>query len=422
MEKCTIKQLNNLFETIGMSITDAPTKKYGEYVIKQNDVETAFAWKASKADLFMALQAVINSDTLEDKSVNNVITMIKNNKQTPATAKNNIVATTKVSAPVKEKRLSLSKEREELVGDDHSYPLLPKVIEGFYMPDFADSLVARVRYKRNVLLTGPTGSGKSDLIEKMAKAYEIPCVRINFSSGTSEGDLLGKFVIKNSETVFADGYIPLAMKNGWWVILDEVDYAQPEHISCLQAVLEGKSLVNIKNEGEIVDPHARFRVFATANTKGRGDMTDSYNGTNFLNIAFLDRWTIFEMNYTKKEKEIAKTIIGDDVMAGKLIDLFNLLRQSVKNNDLNNASFSTRRLIQTCEALKMGDTLSDAIQYEILNRYHEEEVNIISEYINDVFDNTFYIKGNWRLGMDHFKPQQAVDTNVQTDNSMKYII
>ena len=197
MEKCTIKQLNNLFETIGMTITDVPTKKYGEYVIKQNGVETSFSWKASKADLFMALQAVINSNTLEDKSVANVISMIKNNKQTPVLVKNNTVTTTKVNAPAKEKRMTLSKEREELVGDDHSYPLLPKVIEGFYMPDFADSLVARVRYKRNVLLTGPTGSGKSDLIEKMAKAYEIPCVRINFSSGTSEGDLLGKFVIKN---------------------------------------------------------------------------------------------------------------------------------------------------------------------------------------------------------------------------------
>ena len=421
MEKCTIKQLNNLFETIGMSITDAPTKKYGEYVIKQDGVETSFSWKASKADLFMALQNVINSNTLEDRSVSNVISMIKNNK-TPTLVKNNTVTTTTTRPATKEKRMTLSKEREELVGDDHSYPLLPKVIEGFYMPDFADALVARVRYKRNVLVVGPTGSGKSDMIEKMAKAYEIPCVRINFSSGTSEGDLLGKFVIKNGETVFADGYIPLAMKNGWWVILDEVDYAQPEHISCLQAVLEGKALVNIKNEGEIVDPHARFRVFATANTKGRGDMTDSYNGTNFLNIAFLDRWTIFEMNYTKKEKDIAKAIIGDDIMAGKLIDLFNLLRQSIKNNDLNNASFSTRRLIQTCEALKMGDSLNDAIQYEILNRYHEEEVNIITEYINDVFDNTFYIKGNWKLGMDHFKPQQTVEGNVQTDNSMKDII
>ena len=419
MEKCTIKQLNNLFETIGMSITDAPTKKYGEYVIKQDGVETSFSWKASKADLFMALQNVINSNTLEDRSVSNVISMIKNNK---TFYQNNTVTTTTIRSATKEKRMTLSKEREELVGDDHSYPLLPKVIEGFYMPDFTDSLVARVRYKRNVLVVGPTGSGKSDMIEKMAKAYEIPCVRINFSSGTSEGDLLGKFVIKNGETVFADGYIPLAMKNGWWVILDEVDYAQPEHISCLQAVLEGKALVNIKNEGEIVDPHARFRVFATANTKGRGDMTDSYNGTNFLNIAFLDRWTIFEMNYTKKEKDIAKAIIGDDIMAGKLIDLFNLLRQSVKNNDLNNASFSTRRLIQTCEALKMGDSLNDAIQYEILNRYHEEEVNIITEYINDVFDNTFYIKGNWKLGMDHFKPQQTVEGNVQTDNSMKDII
>ena len=421
MEKCTMKQLNNLFETIGLSISDAPTKKYGEYVIKGGTSETAFTWKASKADLYMALQAVI-SNGIEDKTVDNVISMIKSNKQTPTVAKNNTAAVKTVTAPAKEKRLTLSKEREELVGDDHSYPLLPKVIEGFYMPDFTDSLVARVRYKRNVLLTGPTGCGKSELIEKMAKAYEIPCVRINFSSGTSEGDLLGKFVIKNGETAFADGYIPLAMKNGWWVILDEIDYAQPEHISCLQAVLEGKALVNIKNEGEIVEAHPRFRVFGTANTKGRGDMTDSYNGTNFLNIAFLDRWTIFEMNYTKKEKDIAKAILGDDTMAGKLIDLFALLRQSVKNNDLNNASFSTRRLIQTCEALRMGDTLNDAIQYEILNRYHEEEINIITEYINDVFDNGFYIKGNWRLGMNHFQAQQSVDSvNVSTD-SMKDII
>jgi len=153
MEKCTMKQLNNLFETIGMSITDVPGKKYGEYVIKQNDVETPFAWKASKADLYMALQALINSNTLEDVNVSNVISMIKNNKQAPTTVKNNVAKTTMT----KEKRLTLSKEREELVGDDHSYPLLPKVIEGFYMPDFADSLVARVRYKRNVLVVGPTG-------------------------------------------------------------------------------------------------------------------------------------------------------------------------------------------------------------------------------------------------------------------------
>lgn len=154
MKQCSMKQLNNLFETIGMSIIDSPTKKYGEYIIKQNEVETPFAWKASKADLYMALQALIDSNTLEDKSVNNVITMIKNNKQTSTVAKNTIVKTT---TTVKEKRLTLSKEREELVGDDHSYPLLPKIIEGFYMPDFADSLVNRIRYKRNVLLTGPTG-------------------------------------------------------------------------------------------------------------------------------------------------------------------------------------------------------------------------------------------------------------------------
>jgi uncharacterized protein with GYD domain len=81
MEKCTMKQLNNLFETIGMSIADATGKKYGEYVIKQNDIETPFAWKASKADLYMALQALVNSNTLEDVNVSNVISMIKNNKQ-----------------------------------------------------------------------------------------------------------------------------------------------------------------------------------------------------------------------------------------------------------------------------------------------------------------------------------------------------
>jgi len=292
----------------------------------------------------------------------------------------------------------------------------PKVYQGFYFPDFLPNFTNRIRARRNIFLAGESGTGKSEMVQKLADYYGQTLIRVNFHQGVTESSLIGKYVVKNSETLFAYGLVPLAMKKGYWLLLDEIDYAEPEHTSVLQAVLEGKPLVITSNEGEILKANPSFRIFATGNTTGRGDSTDSYHGTNFMNSAFLDRWTIFEMVYSKKENKIIDSIISDKEMAKKLVKVFELFRSLKKNGDITNAVFSTRRMMNVAEALKMGDSLKDAFNYEIFTRFNSEEIMILSECIRDILDPSFYLENEWKLGNPHHVPMATIQSGTSTVN------
>jgi MoxR-like ATPase len=294
----------------------------------------------------------------------------------------------------------------------------PKNYQGFYFPEFLPNFLNRVRARRNIFLAGESGTGKSEMVQKLADFYGQTLIRVNFHQGVTESSLIGKYVVKNSETIFAYGLVPLAMKKGYWLLLDEIDYAEPEHTSVLQAVLEGKPLVITSNEGEILKAHPSFRIFATGNTTGRGDSTDSYHGTNFMNSAFLDRWTIFEMTYSKKESKIIEAIVRDKDFSKKLVKVFELFRSLKKNGDITNAVFSTRRMMNVAEALKMGDSLKDAFNYEIFSRFNTEEIMILSECIRDIFDPIHYMENNWKLGQSHHSPMATIQdpTNVTPED------
>jgi MoxR-like ATPase len=317
---------------------------------------------------------------------------------------------TVISMPVKKELYTTSFEKEA-PPESTLLNTPPKTFQGFYFPDFTPNFLNRVRAKRNIFLAGESGTGKSEMVQKLADFYGQTLIRINFHQGVTESSLIGKYVVKNSETVFAYGLVPLAMKKGYWLLLDEIDYAEPEHTSVLQAVLEGKPLVITSNEGEILKAHPSFRIFATGNTTGRGDSTDSYHGTNFMNSAFLDRWTIFEMVYSKKEAKIIENIIRDSDMSKKLVKIFELFRSLKKNGDITNAVFSTRRMMNIAEALKMGDSLKDAFQYELFSRFNSEENMIMSECIRDILDSSWYLEKDWFLGNTHHNPLSTLQGN-----------
>lgn len=404
-----LKTLNNINSEIlsakGFSIVRTE-KHWSVYnILSGNDIVKEIVWKRPVNELY-------------DNMVRDIDSFISSSTPLPAfdstlsalPLQDNVI-------PIKKKNMSIKSKHITSFDSETSSLLYSKKnpsssYEGFYFPDFLDSLVNRIKAKRNVLLTGPAGSGKSEMISKLSDYYGQTVIRINFSTGITPSDLIGRFVVKNGETVFAYGFIPLAMEKGFWVILDEIDYAQPEHLSCLQAVLEGNPLVLTQSEGEIIHPHPEFRLFATANTKGRGDTTESYNGTSFLNMAFLDRWSMFEMDYSKKEKNIISNLIDDSQLVSKTIDMFGLFRKALKGGDISNAVFSTRRMIMFIEALKMGDSLEDALTYEILNRYHEDESSMLLEYAKDIFDYNHYFKGNWKIEMPHHVPQQTVQSPI----------
>lgn len=307
--------------------------------------------------------------------------------------------------------LSLAGKRvehaQDKVIDFNKLSKMGKSYKNFYFPDFKDSIISRIQKGRNIYLNGSAGCGKSDMVAKMADYVGVNFIRINFHVGISESQLVGKFTVKDGSTKFVYGYIPLAMIHGWWVLLDEIDYAQPENLAILQPILEGNPLVVVQNEGEVITPHPNFRVFATGNTKGRGDDSNSYSGTNFLNASFMDRFSVFEMTYTEKEEDIAFSILGERVLSQKLIQLFKIFRNASEKGDIINSVFSTRRLIQVCEALKDGETLMDSLKYEIFTRYNSYETNTLIELAADVFDRDHYFK-KWKLGDNHHVPQVIV--------------
>jgi MoxR-like ATPase len=103
---------------------------------------------------------------------------------------------------------------------------------------------------------------------------------------------------------FWEGYVPQAMRNGWWVILDEVNLAEPQVLERLNPVLEQPpSLVLSEHDGAVFGPGGDvgispdFRMFATMNPA-------EYSGRTVLSPAFRDRWSVWTFVELPGEAEL----------------------------------------------------------------------------------------------------------------------
>jgi hypothetical protein len=180
--------------------------------------------------------------------------------------------------------------------------LVPEKNKG-YVPfgAFEDCMaIIKSRQFYTVYITGLSGNGKTLMVEQACARAKRECLRLNVTGETDEDDLLGGFRLANdngtTKTVFQMGPVPLAMQRGAILLLDEVDMGTPK-LMALQPILEGKP-VYLKKINKIVHPAPGFNVFATANTKGRGDLDGKFVGANMQNEAFLERFTItFEQEY-----------------------------------------------------------------------------------------------------------------------------
>lgn len=134
---------------------------------------------------------------------------------------------------------------------------------------------------------GPTGGGKTRAIEQACAATGREFFRVQITSESDEGSLLGGFQLINGETRYVLGRAPMAMKRGGVLLLDEADQGK-EKAMCLQPILENRP-VYLSRANMVVSPAEGFIALATANTQGRGDDTGLYIGANVQNAAYLDR-------------------------------------------------------------------------------------------------------------------------------------
>jgi hypothetical protein len=169
-------------------------------------------------------------------------------------------------------------------------------------------LAAAVALREPCLMEGETSTSKTSTVLYLASLLRQPVVRINLNGQTDTGELVGRYVPyahdehspepaatttgsgqSQSQWRWQDGPVVMALKRGWWVLLDEVNLAEPQILERLNSVLErDPMLVLTEHDHSAFGPggrpvHADFRVFATMNPA-------EYSGRSVLSPAYRDRW------------------------------------------------------------------------------------------------------------------------------------
>lgn len=205
-------------------------------------------------------------------------------------------------------------------------------------------------------ISGPTGNGKSTMVEQICAKHKRPLIRVNLNMMTDEEQLIGSKTLIEGNVQIVEGPVLIAMRTGTTLLLDEIDAGAANTLLCLQPILEGKPYY-FKLKNEMIIPAAGFNIIATANTKGKGSDDGRYIGTNILNEAFLERFAVtFEQDYptAKVEVKIVKNLMEtyscvDEEFAETLVKWADAIRRTFADGGVDE-TITTRRMIHIVRA------------------------------------------------------------------------
>ncbi|WP_456379109.1 AAA family ATPase [Lutibacter sp.] len=205
-------------------------------------------------------------------------------------------------------------------------------------------------YKNKIpfLLKGPTGTGKSRFIEFIAHKLDKKLITISCHEETSSTDLIGRYIIKGAETIWLDGPLTIAIKEGAIIYLDEIAEARPDVIVAIHSLTDHRRELFIDKLGITVKAHSNFMLVASFNPgyqKGFKELKPSTR-QRFVATSFSYPEAKIEaeilVNETKIEIGIAKKLVN---IATKIRNLTELgLTETV----------STRLLVDAAKLIHSG--------------------------------------------------------------------
>ncbi|WP_099352999.1 ATP-binding protein [Fredinandcohnia onubensis] len=224
--------------------------------------------------------------------------------------------------------------------------------KGGYTPSdiniIRDAIIA-LSIGKNVLLKGPTGSGKTKLAETISQLFQQPMYSINCSVDLDAEALLGYKTIQEHDgkmkIEFVSGPVINAMKKGYLLYIDEINMAKPETLPILNGVLDYRKMITNPFTAEVVRAENGFGVIAAIN--------EGYVGTVPLNEALKNRFVVIEVPYIQGEtlKQVlqSQTALKDENVINKFVSLSADLITQVRGGMLSEEAASIRALIDTCD-------------------------------------------------------------------------
>ncbi|QKX59888.1 uncharacterized protein TRUGW13939_07030 [Talaromyces rugulosus] len=217
------------------------------------------------------------------------------------------------------------------------------IITPFIEKNLKNLLRASSTRRFPILLQGPTSSGKTSMVEYLAKVSGNKFVRINNHEHTDLQEYLGSYVSTDDGSLrYQEGVLVEALRNGYWIVLDELNLAPSDVLEALNRLLDDNRELFLPETQEVIHPHPNFMLFATQNPAGL------YGGRKVLSRAFRNRFLELhfddipedELEFILKERtQIAPSFCARIVTVYKKLSV---LRQSSRLFEQKN-SFATLR-------------------------------------------------------------------------------
>ncbi|MFF5793063.1 AAA family ATPase [Paeniglutamicibacter sp. NPDC012692] len=259
------------------------------------------------------------------------------------------------------------------------------------------AILAGFTHNSRVMVQGLHGTGKSTHIEQVAARLNWPAMRVNLDGHISRLDLVGKdtVVVRDGqpETRFQEGVVPWAMVQPMALIFDEYDAGRPDVMFVIQRLLEREGSFTLTDQNRVIHPHPHFRLFATSNTVGLGNLNGMYHGVQRLNHAQLDRWNIVaSLNYLPLEDEAQIVAARVPALADakgmelirSMVQVATLTRDGFAAGDISTL-MSPRTVITWAENISIFRDPGLAFRLSFVNKCDEAERFTISEYYQRCF-------------------------------------
>lgn len=266
-------------------------------------------------------------------------------------------------------------------------------------PDVTLAILAGFAQDRRVLVQGAHGTGKTTHVEQVAARLNWPVVRINLDGHITRMDLIGRdaIVVRDGVQVteFQEGMLPWSLQRPVALVFDEFDAGRPDVMFVIQRVLERDGKLTLLDQNKVLTPHPSFRLFATANTVGLGNLNGLYAGTQVLNQAQVDRWNIVtRLDYLPADAEIEMVAgqvpalaqrSGSNEMIAAMVAVADMTRTGFAAGDLSTV-MSPRTIVSWAENTVVFGDVGRAFRLSFLNKCDDAEVSIVAEYYQRAFD------------------------------------